>query len=148
MEIVKVLDSKHLDSKTGKAGTFQLANSHGLSTFLLSVDLLGSLESDSCSLSLKNVYHMIFMIFKISLCFEAETIILIYEDFTYSKYITYIKKETPLLYFLLGSLSLKLYFGPQLPLDSPPDSSSRAMLFNCLIIPGQCCQREQARSLQ
>lgn len=58
------------------------------------------------------------------------------------------KKETPLLYFLPGSLILKLYFGPQLSLGFFPDSNSRAMLFSCLIIPGECCQRKQARSLQ
>lgn len=86
--------------------------------------------------------------FLISLCFEEKTIILIYEDFIYSMPITYIKKETPLLYFLPGSLILKLYFGPQLSLGFFPDSKSRAMLFSCLIIPGECCQRKQARSLQ
>jgi len=86
--------------------------------------------------------------FLISLCFEEETIILIYEDFIYSMPITYIKKETPLLYFLPGSLMLKLYFGSQLSLGFFPDPNSRAMLFSCPIIPGECCQRKQARSLQ
>lgn len=49
-------------------------------TFLLLVDLLRSLKSNSCSLSLQNFCQWIF---KNSLCFEEETIILIYEDFTY-----------------------------------------------------------------
>lgn len=96
-------------------------------------------------LSKMSVTEIIFII--ISLRFEEKTIILISETFTYSKTITHTNKGDPITIPSYRELGMNIYFGCQLSLGSPPNCNSRAMLLSCLIIPEECCQGEQARSL-